>query len=335
MIQFKNISVEFDSRNGTVAAVKDVSMVIRRGEIFGIVGTSGAGKSTLLRIINQLQRPSSGHILIDDDDITYSAGSDLRRLRTGIGMVFQHFNLIHSKTVFQNIAFAMKAAGSPLSEICRRVPEVLDLVGLTDKSDAYPSALSGGQKQRVGIARAIANNPRVLLADEPTSALDLETTGSILQLLKEINQNLGITTVIISHEMEVIKAICDRVAVMTQGEVVELNDVFTIFTAPEHAFTRNLVNHTLRIDLPPRLLKNNLGRILKIIYSGHHAEEAVLYDTIKKFNVNVNILHGKIEYITGKPFGVLVVQLNGNNENIRNAEQFLIERTFKVEVIHG
>lgn len=334
MIHFKNTEVTFSGKNKSIEAVKNVSFEIHKGEVFGIVGTSGAGKSTLLRTINLLQRPTGGSVIIDNNDITNYKGEELRKLRTGIGMIFQHFNLIHTKTIFENVAFAMKAAGKSKEEIRKRVPEVLELVGLSERASAYPAALSGGQKQRVGIARAIANNPAILLCDEPTSALDLETTNSILQLLKEINDKLAITTVIISHEMHVIKTICDRVAVMTNGEVVELDNIFNVFSAPKHEYTKSLVNHTINLELPPRLLHNNDKRILKIIYSGERAEESVLSDTIKSFQVQVNILHGKIEYIANKPFGILVVELDGTNYDVLKAENYLKKRTYNVEVIN-
>ena len=334
MIEFHNVNVSFPGKRKSIEAVKNVSFDINEGEIFGIVGTSGAGKSTLLRTINLLQRPTGGSILIKGNEITTIKGEELRQLRLGIGMIFQQFNLINTKTVFENVAFALIAAGKNKEEINRRVPEVLELVGLSDRASAYPSKLSGGQKQRVGIARAIANNPQILLCDEPTSALDLETTNSILDLLKEVNTKLGITTVIISHEMNVIKQICDRVAVMSDGEVLELDNVFNVFTMPKHVFTKSLVNHTINLDLPTRLLNEKGKRILKILYSGERAEEAVISDTVRLFNVHLNILHGKIEYITNKPFGVLIVHLDGTSENVINAEKYLRERTFEVEVIN-
>lgn len=334
MIQFKNVEVTFSGKGQSVEAVKSTSFDIVKGEIFGIVGTSGAGKSTLLRTINLLQRPTGGNVIIDNNDITHYKGEKLRKLRTGIGMIFQHFNLIHTKTVFDNVAFAMKAAGKSKADIALRVPQVLELVGLADKASVYPVNLSGGQKQRVGIARAIANNPSILLCDEPTSALDLETTNSILELLKEINNKLGITTVIISHEMNVIKTICDRVAVMTNGDVVELGNVFDVFTASQHPFTKGLVEHTLNIELPTRLLHNNNKRILKLVYSGNYAEDSVLSDTIHLLKVNINILHGKIEYIANKPFGILVIQLDGEPEAVYKAEDYLKKRIFKVEAIN-
>jgi D-methionine transport system ATP-binding protein len=334
MIKFINVEVTFKGKGKSVEAVKNATFEINNGEIFGIVGTSGAGKSTLLRTINLLQRPTSGTVIVNGKEITNYKGNELRSLRAGIGMIFQHFNLIHTKTVFENVAFAMKAAGKSKEEIKNRVPEVLELVGLSDRASAFPSTLSGGQKQRVGIARAIANNPSILLCDEATSALDLETTNAILQLLREINQKLGITTVIISHEMHVIKSICDRVAVMTDGDVVELDDIFSVFSHPKHEYTKSLVNHTINLELPARLLNNNGKRILKIIYSGEKAEEAVLSDTIRAFKVNINILHGKIEYITNKPFGILIVQLDGLTEDVEIAEKYLKQRTFNVEVIN-
>ncbi|MDD4922894.1 MAG: ATP-binding cassette domain-containing protein [Bacteroidales bacterium] len=335
MIGFQNVSVRFPAKGEDVIAVKKVSFDIKDQEIFGIVGTSGAGKSTLLRTINLLQRPTEGKIIVNGQDITDLNGEALRKQRVEIGMIFQQFNLINTKTVFENVAFAMKSAGKSKEQIKKRVPEVLELVGLTERTYAYPSTLSGGQKQRVGIARAIANNPKILLCDEPTSALDLETTNSILDLLKKINKKFGITTVIISHEMNVIKKVCDRVAVMTDGEVVELDNVFNVFTAPKHPFTKSLVEHTINLDLPLRILLDKGERFLKVIYSGEKAEDAVLSDTIKAFDVHINILHGKIEYISDKPFGILIIQIEGSPEKVISAEEYLKERTFEVEEFYG
>lgn len=335
MIVFQNVSVQFPAKGKEVKAVRNVSFDIREREVFGIVGTSGAGKSTLLRTINLLQRPTEGKVLVNGEDVTHLKGEALRKQRVEIGMIFQQFNLINTKTVFENVAFAMKAAGKSKEQIAVRVPEVLDLVGLSDRTYAYPSTLSGGQKQRVGIARAIANNPKILLCDEPTSALDLETTNSILDLLKQINKRLGITTVIISHEMNVIKKICDRVAVMSDGEVVELDAVFDVFANPKHPFTKSLVEHTINLELPVRILLSKGERFLKVIYSGEKAEESVLSDTIKAFDVHINILHGKIEYISNKPFGILVIQMEGDPEKVIQAEAYLKERTFNVEEFYG
>jgi D-methionine transport system ATP-binding protein len=334
MIEFNDISVRFQHKGKTVDAVKDISFRIEKGEIFGIVGTSGAGKSTLLRTINLLQRPTSGKVLINGKDVTRLQGEELRRLRISTGMIFQQFNLIHTKTIFDNVAFAMKVAGKSKDEINKRVHEALELVGLSEKATAYPATLSGGQKQRVGIARGIVNNPQILLCDEATSALDLETTNSILDLLQEINAKLGITIVLITHEMEVVKKIAGRVAVMSEGKLLELNDVFSIFATPVHPFTKSLVNRTLSLDLPARMLENKDNPIYKIVYNGDHAEDAIISDTIKKFNINLNILHGKIEYIAGKPFGVLLVQLSGDGSETEKAVNYLKEKTYEVEVIN-
>jgi D-methionine transport system ATP-binding protein len=332
IISFKNLCVSFPYKGKEIQAVKNVSLDIYRGETVGIVGTSGAGKSTLLRTINLLQRPTQGKIFVNGRDITGLKGESLRKLRTSIGMIFQQFNLINAKTVYDNIAFAMKAAGQSKESVRQRVPEMLALVGLSDRAKSYPAKLSGGEKQRVGIARALANNPYILLCDEPTSALDLENTNAILNLLKEINENLGITIVIISHELNVIKKICNRVAVMSGGQIIESDQVFNVFTRPREAFTRSLVSHTLDLELPERLLKNDV-RLLKVIYSGSKAEEAVISDTVKSFGVNINILHGKIEYITNQPFGILVVQITGDAGKIKEAENYLIKRTYGVERI--
>ncbi|BCG59108.1 methionine ABC transporter ATP-binding protein [Paenibacillus sp. URB8-2] len=336
MIRFENISVKYTLKSKQeVEAVRGVTLEIGEGEIFGIVGTSGAGKSTLLRTINLLQRPTDGRILIGGNDITHLKGEALRQLRLKTGMIFQHFNLIHNKTVFDNIAFAMRSAGKSKSEIERRVPEVLELVGLLDKAKSYPSNLSGGQKQRVGIARSIANDPQILLCDEPTSALDMETTQSILDLLKEINNRLKITTVIISHEMDVIKKICDKVAVMSKGEVVETGDVFRIFAVPEHPFTKQLVNSTLDLELPRKLNENRTKRLFKLVYRGERAEEPVISETVRKFPVDMNILHGKIEYIAEQPIGVLILNLEGAKESVDSAVSYLRTRVAEVEELHA
>ncbi|GHT13008.1 methionine import ATP-binding protein MetN 2 [Bacteroidia bacterium] len=331
IISFKNLNVVFPYKGKDIKAVENTSLNIYRGEVFGIVGTSGAGKSTLLRTINLLQRPTQGEVFVNGENISGLKGNALRKLRTGIGMIFQQFSLINTKTVYDNVAFAMEAVGKSKMEIQQRVPEVLELVGLSDRAKSYPAKLSGGEKQRVGIARALANNPYILLCDEPTSALDLENTNAILKLLKEINENLGITIVIISHEMDVIKKICNRVAVMSGGKIIETNEVFNVFTAPQEPFTQSLVNHTLNFELPERIRQNTDLKLLKIVYSGEKAEEAVISDTIKNLEVEINILHGKIEYITNKPFGVLIVQITGNPEKVKEAQNYLTTRVYKVE----
>ncbi|WP_213991985.1 methionine ABC transporter ATP-binding protein [Sodalis sp. dw_96] len=338
MIFLDHVSVDFSRRKQqAVRAVDDVSLHIKRGEVFGIVGASGAGKSTVLRTINLLTRPSSGSVMVNNARVDALSGLALRRQRQKIGMIFQHFNLMHTRTVAGNVAFSLRAAGKSSAEIAQRVPEILALVGLSDKADAFPAQLSGGQKQRVGIARAIVNRPEVLLCDEPTSALDLETSASILALLKEINTRLGITLVLISHEMTVIKNICDRVTVMTGGKVVEEGDVFDIFAAPRHEFTRQLVSHSFNLELPPRLMQDLRGTLLKIMFVGASAEQPVLSQATARFGVSVNILHGKIEYIGYRALGLLVALLTHPDrpEQVAAAVQYIRENTAQVEVLHG
>lgn len=335
MIHLQAISVTFGEHIRTVSAVKQVTLKIEQGEIFGIVGTSGAGKSTLLRTINLLQRPTSGRVVIDGTDITDYSGDKLRTVRLQMGMIFQHFNLIHTKSVFDNVAFTLKAAGKSKQEIQERVPKLLELVGLADKSAAYPGQLSGGQKQRVGIARALANDPKILLCDEPTSALDSETTNSILELLKDINKKTGITMVLITHEMPVVKKICDRVAVMSQGHVVENDTVLNIFANPQAEFTRQLISHSSDFAIPERLLANLTGKVLKIVYRGEGAEAPVISDTAQQFPVAINILHGKIEYITDLPLGVLLVNINGAAQAVEEAIRYIEARVDHVEVAYG
>lgn len=335
MVNLKNISVSFKNSRKEIIAVKNTDITIQDGEIFGIVGTSGAGKSTLLRTINLLQKPSSGSVIIDGKDITGAKGKELRNVRLSIGMVFQHFNLLHSRTVAQNIAFPLSIAGKSKKEIAERVPELLQLVGLSDKAESYPSQLSGGQKQRVGIARALANKPKILLCDEPTSALDLDTTNSILELLYDINRKLGITIIIISHEMTVIKKICSRVAVMSEGSVVESGSTFDIFANPAHRFTRQLVEHTLNLEIPEGLRKDVNGKLVKVVYKGDKAVEPVLSDTFNRFDIKFNVLHGRIEYIGGQPLGVLLVNLNGEENALVKATEYIKSRTASAEVLNG
>ena len=315
--------------------MNNVSLTVKKGEVFGIVGTSGAGKSTLLRTINMLERPSEGFVSIDGVDLTTLDEKELRRTRQSIGMIFQHFNLAHTKTVYENIALAMKIADKKNADIKKRVPELLSIVGLSDKADAYPSQLSGGQKQRVGIARALANRPRLLLCDEPTSALDLETTKSILELIRDINRRFGITIILISHEMDVIKSVCSRVAVMSAGEVVESADAYTIFSDPKHEVTIQLVKHSLNLEIPEGILDSVKGVLLKTVYRGKTALDPVLSDVLRKFPVKVNILHGRIEYIAGKPIGILLINITGSKKSIADTVAFFASRTAHTEVING
>lgn len=334
MIEFRNVSVTFRQQKKTFTAVADASFRIEEGRIFGIVGSSGAGKSTLLRTINGLQPVSGGQVFVDGVSVERFKGEPLRALRRNIGMIFQHFNLAESKTVYENIAFVLRSAGKSREETDTRVRELLDVVRMTDKIDSYPSRLSGGQKQRVAIARALANDAKILLCDEPTSALDLETTASILALLKELNRTLGITIVIITHELDVVKAICDRVAVMHNSRVVEIGDVYDIFTNASDPYTKGLIGHTLKFDMPEEILARLKGPVVKLTYHGDNANNPILSTAANTFEIGFNILLGKIEYINGEPLGVLFVHLIGERESIDLAIAYLADRTVSTEVIY-
>jgi D-methionine transport system ATP-binding protein len=335
LIEIQQLTKEYKGKKTTIRAVNDVSLSIKKGEIFGIVGYSGAGKSSLLRCMNLLEKPTSGKVLIDGIELTSLKPKELRKARQKIGMIFQHFHLVSSKTVAENVAFSLKAAGVSKTKINNRVEELLQLVGLLDKKNDYPSQLSGGQKQRVGIARALANNPTVLLCDEATSALDPSTTKTILQLLKEINQKLDLTIVLITHEMEVVKEICDRMAVMQDGRVVEDGSVYDIFSAPKQPLTKRFIETVLRFDIPKNVLERREGEIIKIQFRGSIAEEAVVSDVFQKFKVKGNILHGKIEYIQDIPLGIFVMEITGEPSEIKAAIEFIKVRTQSLEVLKG
>jgi D-methionine transport system ATP-binding protein len=333
MLELDKVTVTFKGRGRAVAAVKEVSLKVAEGEVYGIIGTSGAGKSTLLRTINALERPTSGRVLVQGEEVNRLSGEALRRKRLTIGMVFQHFELVGSRSVAENIALPMKAAGRTELEISTRIDELLGLVELLDKKDARPDQLSGGQKQRVGIARALANRPSLLLCDEPTSALDLETTEAILDLLAGINRRLGVTLVVISHEMAVIKRICHRVAVMQGGQVVEENDTYSLFSDPRHPLSRELVEKSLGVALPERIAARAQGLLLRLVHLGFEAEEAVLTETARELGVHINILHGRIEYINGKPIGILLVEVGGSPRDQRLVLEKLRKRVAKIEVL--
>lgn len=333
MIRIENLVKEYKTKKGTVVGVNDVSLTVKKGEIYGIVGYSGAGKSSLLRCLNLLEKPTSGKIHIDNLELTSLHEKDLRAARQKIGMIFQHFHLVSSKTVFENVAFALKAAHKTKAETEKRVTELLELVGLTEKRDVYPAQLSGGQKQRVGIARALANNPHVLLCDEATSALDPSTTKSILSLLKKINKELGLTIVLITHEMDVVKDICDRIAVMEDGQVIEEGPVYLVFAEPKQSLTKAFINSVLHFELPDHLLERRTGTIIKIQFKGLVAEESVVSDMLQQFKVNGNILHGKIEYIQGTPLGIFIMELSGEKNEVSRAIDYIKVRTNNLEVV--
>lgn len=341
MIKLENISKSFAINGKTVEAVKDVSLAIRQGEIFGIIGFSGAGKSTLVRCINLLEKPEKGRVIIDGEDITHYEGKELRHVRQKIGMIFQHFNLMPSRTVFENIELPLKLTKLSASERSQKIKKLLDLVGLSDKAQSYPSQLSGGQKQRVAIARALANDPKVLLCDEATSALDPQTTHSILQLLKEVNTRLGITIVVITHQMEVIKEICDRVAVMQKGVVVEKGDIVEVFSAPQAPITKSFIQAADNFEAFSDLVKLNSAitgikpsqPVWFLTYRGAVAGEPLMSELYRRFEVKVNIIYGNIDYFKQCIVGKLGVAIEGRADQIEKARQFLIDQKIIVEVL--
>lgn len=335
MIEIKNLTKTYFSKDREVKAVNNVSITIHDGEIFGIVGYSGAGKSSLLRCINLLERPTSGKITVDGVDLTKLDNKRLRQARLKIGMIFQHFNLVSQKTVAENIVFALKASKTPKNRIEKRVDELLDMVGLADKKDVYPGQLSGGQKQRVGIARALANNPKVLLCDEATSALDPTTTKSILNLLKKINKELNITIIIITHEMDVVKEICHRMAIMENGRIVEQGNVYDIFASPKEQLTKEFIQSVVSFDLPKATLRLVKGTLVKLLFRGEVAGEGVVSETLKKFQINGNFLHGSIEYIQERPLGIFIMELTGDQEEINKAIHYIEHRNAEVEVLNN
>ena len=333
MLEIQNVSKIYKVKKKSVTGVDHVSLTIDNGEIFGIVGYSGAGKSSLLRCINLLEQPTDGQILIDGQDLTKLKGEQLRQARLKIGMIFQHFYLISQKTVGENIEFALKAANISKEKRNERVKELLHMVGLSDKKDVFPAQLSGGQKQRVGIARALANNPSILLCDEATSALDPTTTTSILRLLKKINRELGITIILITHEMDVVKEICDRMAIMQNGKVIEEGSVYDIFANPEKPLTQEFINSVVSFDIPPTILQNVKGRIVKILFKGDVAGEGVISDMLQQFEVRGNFLHGSIEYIQERPLGIFLMELNGQVADINRSISYMESRGVTVEVL--
>lgn len=327
MIELRNVSKIFKTKESEVRALDDVSLKIEDGDIYGIIGFSGAGKSTLIRTINALEVPTSGQVLVDDEDINALRKSELRKKRKKIGMIFQQFNLLETKTVYENIALPLVLNHVPKEQIKRKVEEVLEYVELTDKRDIYPSKLSGGQKQRVGIARALATEPSILLSDESTSALDPKTTKAILKLLKKINRELKITIVLITHEMNVIQTICNHVAVMENGRIVERGEVLEVFSEPKQEITRNFVKTVINDSVPELLVesiksekKNN--KLLKLKFLDSDSTESVLSGVNKNYDVETNILFANISEIQERVLGIIIVQIVGSVEAIAGAQQY-------------
>ena len=334
MIKIENLSKIYDDGTNTIKALKNINLEIKKGEIFGIIGLSGAGKSTLIRCINRLEEPTEGKIFIDGNDVTSLKKKDLRKLRKNIGMIFQHFNLFSQKTVYKNIAFPLELEGFNKNEIEERIKVLLDYVGLEDKIDAYPSQLSGGQKQRVAIARALANNPKILLSDEGTSALDPKTTKSILDLLRKIREEFGLTIVLITHQMEVIKEICDRVAIIKDGSIVEINTVEELFKNPKTQIAMEFIAR-LKSDITEEVIKPNefKGTVVRLGYSKDNAKEPIVSNMIKMFNIQANILAGDINKILSKNIGHLILELQGEEDEIAKAIDYLKYKEVDVEVM--
>lgn len=328
MIQISNLTKVYSKDNNRVEALKNVNLSVKRGSIHGIIGLSGAGKSSLIRCINRIENPTSGDIWVGGTNLMNLNNKDLRDVRKRIGMIFQNFNLLSSKTVFDNIAFPLRLSKVNNSIIEEKVSSLLSLVGLEDKRNAYPSMLSGGQKQRVGIARALANDPDVLLCDEATSALDPKTTKQILQLLKNINMNFGLTMVVVTHEMEVIKDLCDYVTILEDGKVIEEGSTIDIFSKPIMNTTKDFVGGDSQ--LPKYLLD---GKILYLSFIDGSAGNPIISRIIKEFDVDINILSGNIEYIGGSPIGKLVIKLDAPCSKVSEVTQYLEGNHIKVEAI--
>lgn len=340
MISLKGVSKKFRTEQGTIVAVDNVNIDIKQGEIYGIIGYSGAGKSTLIRLLNGLEKPTAGQIIVNNKEITSIKEEKLRLVRQKVSMIFQHFNLLWSRTVADNIAFPLEIAGVPKEQRATRVKELIELVGLEGRGDYYPSQLSGGQKQRVGIARALANRPEVLLCDEATSALDPETTDSILDLLVSINEKLGLTIVLITHEMQVIQKICNRVAVMENGHVVEEGDVLDVFQNPQQPITKRFVSQISETSEAKQTIQNLIdsypnGKLIKLVFIGDQTEQPILSKLIKQFDLEVNIVHGNISHTKSGAYGTLILQLDGDALAIDEGIRFIHEQKVNTEVINN
>ena len=341
MIEFTHVSKDFGSGEKMVRAVRDVSLTIQDGEIFGIIGFSGAGKSTLVRCINLLERPTNGTVVVDGKEMTALSPKELRLARRKIGMIFQHFNLMPSRTVFGNVAYPLQGQGLSKQAIQNKVRKLLKLVDIADKETAYPSQLSGGQKQRVAIARALANGPKVLLCHEATSALDPQTTKAILTLLKDLNQKLNLTIVMITHEMAVVKEICDHVAIMEHGQVVEQGEVFSLFADPKQPITQNFIRTTSNLQKIEELIAEGSpvvqlqpGEVIvRLSYIQKNVSEPLISTLSQRFQISLNIIFADIEIVQDAPIGGTVAILSGEREQITKAMEYLIEKNVGVEVL--
>lgn len=339
MIKLENIYKEFNMNGKKLIALNNVTLNVESGKICGVIG-AWARKSTLIRCANLLERPTSGQVIVDGKDLTTLSDRELVEARRSIGMIFQHFNLLHSRTVFDNIALPLELLGTSKKAIKQKVEELLELVELSDRASYYPKSLSGGQKQRVAIARALASDPKVLLCDEATSALDPATTQSILTLLKEINTRLGLTILLITHEMEVVKKICDQVAVIDKGQLVEEGSLSDVFANPKSELAQDFISSTFHLNLPSEYLdrfssqqKSGLNPVIKFDFTGRSVDAPVLSHMSKKFNVDLNILASQIDYAGDVKFGFVVAEVTGGTDDIVQAKIYLMEHNIRVEVL--
>jgi D-methionine transport system ATP-binding protein len=340
MIELNNLSKTFYKNNGAVTALSNLSLQVSKGEIFGVIGSSGAGKSTLIRCVNLLEKPTSGEVIVDGQDLSKLTSRRLTQERRHIGMIFQHFNLLSSRTVYGNVAFPLELNRTPKQKIAERVAELLSLVGLQDKFHDYPANLSGGQKQRVAIARTLANNPKVLLCDEATSALDPETTNSILALLKDINQRFQITILLITHEMTVVKAICDKVAVISEGRLIEQGTVSEIFSHPRTELTRQFIASSLHFSIPleyQRRLSQSPDEyrhpLVKLEFTGESSKLPVLSEASRLFGINNHIVSAQMDYAGGAKFGIMLLEITGSGSNTQKAIDYYNSHQIKAEIV--
>lgn len=337
MIQLQNITKQFQTKNGIVRAVDDINLHVKKGEIHGVIGYSGAGKSTLIRCVNLLERPTSGNVEIDGVDLTKLSENELRKTRQKIGMIFQGFNLLKTATVYENVAIPLRLLGYSKKEVETRVGKYLDIVGLTERQQSYPSQLSGGQKQRVAIARALSQEPEILLSDEATSALDPETTDSILDLLLKINADLGITILLITHEMNVIQKICDQVTVLENGQVIEQGSAIDLFTKPRHKTTQKFLNTISQRTLTPSLIEqlNLSGSVTRLTFVGESTGNPLITEAALQFNVKPNILTANIIELKNGVVGNIVTHIHGEHADVQKALQFFQASGVITEVLGG
>lgn len=337
MIQLQSIVKQFESKAGTFNAVDHVDLHVKKGEIHGVIGYSGAGKSTLIRCVNLLERPTSGSVLINGKDLTKASTNELRKTRQKIGMIFQHFNLLKTATVYDNIAIPLKLLGYDKKKVDEQVRKYAEIVGLTDKLSSFPNQLSGGQKQRVAIARALSQEPEILLSDEATSALDPETTDSILDLLLEINEKFGITILLITHEMNVIQKICDYVYVLEKGKVVEHNTAIELFTSPKHPTTRKFLSTISQRHLPEPLISqlNSTGAVMRLTFIGESTGKPLVAEISSRFNVQPNILTANIIELKNGIVGNIVVHVNSDPSQTEEIAQYLTSNGVRIEFLGG